>query len=59
MNRGGSFINPAQNARSAYRNGNHPSNRNDNLGFRPANASHRQIMRATVDNVGRTLVPSP
>jgi len=34
--RGGSFNNPARNARSAYRNRNHRSNRWNDLGFRPA-----------------------
>ncbi|MDZ4830992.1 MAG: HRDC domain-containing protein [Phycisphaerae bacterium] len=34
VGRGGSWINGARNARSAYRNANHPGNRNHNLGFR-------------------------
>jgi len=34
--RGGSWINDAQNLRSAYRNANHPANRNDNHGLRLA-----------------------
>lgn len=36
--RGGSWNSNAQNVRAAYRNRNHPSNRNDNLGFRLARA---------------------
>lgn len=32
--RGGSWINDAPNCRAAYRNDNHPANRNDNVGFR-------------------------
>ena len=36
VNRGGSFRNTARNARSAYRNNWHPDNRDNDLGFRPA-----------------------
>ena len=36
--RGGSWINDARNVRAAYRNHDHPSNRNDNRGFRLARA---------------------
>jgi len=36
--RGGSWNNSARNLRAAYRNANHPGNRNDNLGFRLARA---------------------
>jgi hypothetical protein len=32
--RGGAWNNTAENCRSAYRNNNHPTNRNNNLGFR-------------------------
>ena len=32
--RGGAFNNNENNARCAYRNNNHPDNRNDNIGFR-------------------------
>jgi hypothetical protein len=39
--RGGSWNNTARNARSAYRNRNHPANRNDNQGFRPASPSRK------------------
>ncbi|MCP5526902.1 MAG: hypothetical protein H7A47_08865 [Verrucomicrobiales bacterium] len=34
MLRGGGWNNSARNCRSAYRNYDHPSNRNDNIGFR-------------------------
>lgn len=34
MVRGGAFNNNERNARCAYRNNNHPDNRNNNLGFR-------------------------
>jgi formylglycine-generating enzyme required for sulfatase activity len=36
--RGGSWANDAENCRSAYRNWNHPANRNDNIGFRPVSS---------------------
>jgi len=32
--RGGTYWNNARNCRVAYRNNNHPTNRNDNIGFR-------------------------
>jgi len=38
--RGGSFNNNHRNARCAYRNNNHPDNRNDNMGFRVVVVSH-------------------
>ncbi|MGE3163568.1 MAG: SUMF1/EgtB/PvdO family nonheme iron enzyme [Planctomycetota bacterium] len=38
--RGGSWNNPAINARAANRNNNHPENRNNNLGFRVCCGSH-------------------
>lgn len=38
VNRGGSWNDDAQNCRAAYRNANHPANRNDDLGFRLARA---------------------
>ena len=47
VNRGGSFNNPATNARSANRNNNDPENRNNNLGVRPSKVSHRPIAAAT------------
>jgi len=34
VKRGGSWNNPAENARSANRNNDNPNNRNNNLGFR-------------------------
>lgn len=39
--RGGSWNEHARNVRAAYRNWNHPGNRNDNLGFRLARAQTR------------------
>ncbi|MFO7675686.1 MAG: SUMF1/EgtB/PvdO family nonheme iron enzyme [bacterium] len=39
VNRGGSWNNNARNLRSANRNRNEPSNRNNNLGFRCAGSS--------------------
>ena len=39
--RGGSWINDAQNVRSAYRNPDHPSKRNSNYGFRVAREQER------------------
>ncbi len=36
--RGGSWINNGRNCRSAYRNNNDPSDRNNNIGFRLARA---------------------
>ena len=39
--RGGSWNNPAQNVRAAYRNDNDPSNRNSNYGFRLSRAHRR------------------
>ena len=44
MNRGGSWANDAENCRSAYRNGNEPANRNENLGFRVAAAPRKRRM---------------
>ena len=38
-NRGGNFDNDPQNGQSGNRNNNAPSNRNDNLGLRPAKTS--------------------
>ena len=46
--RGGSWNNDARNCRSAYRNGNHPDDRNDNIGFRIARA-HRRLGLAAAD----------
>lgn len=43
VNRGGSFDNAASNARSANRNNDTPENADNNLGCRPAKASHRPI----------------
>lgn len=39
--RGGSWNNPAENVRAAYRNDNDPSNRNANIGFRLSRAHRR------------------
>lgn len=41
MIRGGSWNNPAQNCRSAYRNNNRPDNRDNNLGFRLSSSRQR------------------
>jgi hypothetical protein len=41
--RGGCFNNNQRNARCAYRNNNHPDNRNNNLGFRVV-VSHGLLM---------------
>jgi Sulfatase-modifying factor enzyme 1 len=38
--RGGSWNNNRENARCAYRNHNHPDNRNNNIGFRVVRVSH-------------------
>ena len=40
MVRGGSWNNNRDNARCAYRNDNHPDNRNNNIGFRVVRGSH-------------------
>lgn len=39
--RGGSWNSKARNVRAAYRNNDGPSNRNDNLGFRPVSSRYR------------------
>ncbi|MEW6073948.1 MAG: hypothetical protein AB1726_15310 [Planctomycetota bacterium] len=59
MVRGGSFHNEARNARSAYRNNWHPRNRNANLGFRPAKASHRLLAAVTPGFAVGTPAPCP
>jgi len=41
--RGGSWNNNQTNARAAYRNDNAPDNRNNNIGFRLARASHTLV----------------
>jgi Sulfatase-modifying factor enzyme 1 len=38
--RGGSWNNNQNNARAAYRNNNHPDNRNNNIGFRVVGVVH-------------------
>ena len=43
--RGGSWNDQARNVRAAYRNWNHPENRNDNLGFRCAQLRRRRLRR--------------
>jgi formylglycine-generating enzyme required for sulfatase activity len=55
--RGGSWNNKARNCRSACRNRNHPDNRNNNLGLRPARAHDQagvpgpeQILRPAIDS---------
>jgi hypothetical protein len=49
VNRGGSWNNSAQNARSAERNCNEPGNANNNLGFRPALAASSAARVSTSD----------
>ena len=44
--RGGSYWNNARRCRSAYRNENHPGNRNRNIGFRLAAACLTQVATA-------------
>ena len=59
MLRGGSFYNEPDNCRSAYRNDNHPDNRNNNIGFRvvlvvraPSSRNRRMgILRARLGGV--------
>jgi hypothetical protein len=51
--RGGSWNNPAQNCRSAYRNRNDPDNRNDNIGFRCARAHDCASRRGPEQTVAR------
>jgi len=45
VKRGGNWNNNAQNCRSANRNNNNPSNRNNNIGFRLARAPRRPTAR--------------
>ena len=45
--RGGSWLNNATFCRSANRNDNNPDNRNNNIGFRPANPSPASRARFT------------
>ena len=52
--RGGSWINNGQNLRSAYRNHNEPSKRNDNIGFRLALAQRA----AAASTTGQIVIPS-
>ncbi len=60
VNRGGSWNNSADNCRAANRNRNHPSNRNDNLGFRPAKVPHqaRREAGARSRSFGRLCLPT-
>jgi hypothetical protein len=58
--RGGAFNNKAQNARSAYRNNNHPDNRNNDIGFRPANVSPCPIAPVFLgDRRAAPVIPRP
>jgi len=50
--RGGSWNNIARNVRAAYRNWNHPEDRNDNIGFRCAQA-HGQDSVPPDQTIGR------
>ncbi len=58
MNRGGSWNNDADNARVAYRNNNHPDNRNNNLGFRVAFVPQHEGIGRMASN-GQAVVPFP
>jgi len=49
--RGGSWNSNARNVRAAYRNWNHPADRNDNLGLRLARAQER-VGRPAPDQTG-------
>ncbi len=57
VNRGGSFNNTAQNARSANRNNDTPTNANRNLGVRPAKAAHRPIVPETGERLPGSGAP--
>jgi len=51
--RGGSWNNNRDNARCAYRNNDHPGNRNNNLGFRVLCVSHiEQSFASAVRHIG-------
>ena len=50
--RGGSWNNKAQNVRSANRNRNDPDNRNNNIGFRLAQAARRPGAAVSTDAAG-------
>jgi hypothetical protein len=52
--RGGSWNNPARNLRAANRDRIHPSNRNDNLGFRLARARSKEMC----PRLGPIVIPS-
>ncbi len=55
--RGGSYWNSADRCRSAYRNRNHPANRNDNLGFRVVLPVPEPAVGPGVDPTPSRLVP--
>ena len=50
--RGGSFNNQASNVRSAYRNNNQPTNRNNNIGFRPSSTLRQDLFSAMPESEG-------
>ena len=65
MVRGGSWNNNQDNARAAYRNRNHPDNRNNNIGFRLVCSSHtlgslprRGLLSVYTDRPLRALPPA-
>jgi hypothetical protein len=58
VNRGGSWNNTARNCRSANRNRNDPSNRNNNLGFRLALNSAGRLLPEFPDGTDRFPVCS-
>ena len=59
MLRGGSFNNNADNARSAYRNNNHPEDRNNNIGFRAASTLRRTSPSLLPEFAGRRFDRAP
>jgi hypothetical protein len=54
---GGAFLNQPPNLRSAQRNRNQPTNRDNNIGFRPALAGIRQRPVAYADRLAPQSVP--
>ena len=62
MVRGGSWNNNQNNARAAYRNNNHPDNRNNNIGFRVVgfvHSPHRLLWPRPCDARGAAWAARP